>query len=117
VFLQVVATAVFDDSMAFPAEVHSAFVKCWVRRLFKLLQWCTTVVGFVLGFYKMTSFETPSGIDGLEVANDFKEVEENWSFGQLMPIVFLALPVLAAAQGFIGSSFSPRYSVDYTLII
>jgi hypothetical protein len=65
-------------------------------------------VGLVLGIYKMISFETPLGIDGLEVANEFKEVEENWSFGQLMPIVFLALPVLAAAQGFIGSSFSPR---------
>lgn len=115
--LQAVTTVVFDDSTEFPAEVHSAFVKCWVRRLFKLLQWCTTVGGFLLGVYKMTSFDSPSGIDGLEIANDFKGVEENWSFGQLMPIVFLALPVLAAAQGFIGSSFSPRYSVDYTLII
>ncbi|KAH9212109.1 hypothetical protein DL95DRAFT_525377 [Leptodontidium sp. 2 PMI_412] len=99
--LQVVTTVVFDDSTEFPAEVHSAFVKCWVRRLFKLLQWCTTVGGFLLGVYKMTSFDSPSGIDGLEIANDFKGVEENWSFGQLMPIVFLALPVLAAAQGFI----------------
>lgn len=86
------------------------FFENYGMRVGAVLGWVLCVAGLVIGFYSFLKSWLVKPYSGLIMAMDFEE--NTWMFGQLVALIFIALPFLTAFKEFIGELFALTLSTE-----
>jgi hypothetical protein len=92
------------------SNVVTRFFEKYGMRVGAVLGWVLCVADLVIGFYSFLKSWLIKPYSGLIMIMDFDE--NAWMFGQLVAMIFIALPFLTAFEEFIGKLFALALSTE-----